>query len=186
MPTALATALSEKLDQSAVDASVVAGIANWEATQPPPPVTPVTVSISDNVVNANAVANTLMDITGLSFPVSAGNRYRFVFHIPYESVTTNGSRWSVSGPASPTKLNYRSEYSLTAGTATLNAGLTTYDLPTGTNATSVAAGTGDFAIITGFIQPSVSGIVIGRFASETASTPVTVLAGASVQYVNLS
>ncbi len=137
-----------------------------------------------NVVNSNAVANTLADITGLSFAVVAGNRYRFVIHIPYEAATTTGARFTINGPAA-TKLSYRSEYSLTATTTTTNAGLAAYNLPAGANATSMASGTGNFAIIDGFIEPSANGTVIARFASEVASSAVTVLAGASVQFSGL-
>jgi hypothetical protein len=69
------------------------------------------VTLNGNVVNNNASANTIADVTGLSFPVTAGTTYRFYAMIRYSSAaTTTGSRWSVSAPANPTLLNYVSRY----------------------------------------------------------------------------
>jgi len=75
------------------------------------------VVLGSDVTNNNAVANTIQDVTGLSFPVVAGNTYSFEFNIIYTAAaTTTGSRWSINGPASPTILCYTSEYSLAATT----------------------------------------------------------------------
>lgn len=135
-----------------------------------------------DVVNNNAVANTIADVTGLSFPVNAGSTYYFRFVIWYSAAaTTTGSRWSISGPGAPTNLVYRSNYSLTATTQTLNADLTAYDLPATSNATSVNT-TRNMAIIEGFITPSANGTVIARFASEVASSAITARAGSNVLY----
>ena len=144
-----------------------------------------TVITSTDVVNNNAVANTIADITGLSFNVLAGNRYYFKFVINYSAAaTTTGARFSVSGPASPFSLNYMSEYSLTATTTTRNANNISYDLPAASNATSaqaIAFG-GNLAIIEGFIIPSADGTVIGRFASEVANSAITVKAPSALYY----
>ena len=140
---------------------------------------------STDVVNNNAVANTMADITGLSFNVLAGNRYYFKFVINYSSAaTTTGSRFSVSGPASPFSLNYTSEYSLTATTTTRNANNISYDLPATSNASSAQAITfgGNLAVIEGFIIPSADGTVIGRFASEVANSAITVKTPSIVYY----
>ena len=52
-----------------------------------------------DVTNNNAVANTIADVTGLSFPVVSGTRYWFEFWIRYTSANTGtGSRWSINGP----------------------------------------------------------------------------------------
>ncbi len=57
--------------------------------------------LAADVINNNAVANTIADVTGLSFPVTEGQTFWFYFIIPYTSAaTTTGCRWSVSGPAS--------------------------------------------------------------------------------------
>lgn len=135
------------------------------------------VVLGSDVTNNNGTANTIADVTGLSFPVTAGNIYWFRFIIRYTSAaTTTGSRWSVSGPGSPTFLTYKSEYSLTSTSLTINEGLTAYDLPAASNATS-AATAGNIAIIEGFIQPSANGTVIARFASEIASSAIVAKAG---------
>ncbi len=130
--------------------------------------------------NANAVANTLADVTGLSFPVVSGTRYRFRFMIPYTAAaTTTGSRWSINGPAT-TELSYRSEYSLTATSRTVNEGLALYNLPASANATSLLLG--NLAVLEGIVKPSVNGNVVARFASEVASSAIVAKAGALVNY----
>ena len=117
-------------------------------------------------------------MTGLSFPVVSGTRYWFRFVIPYTSAaTTTGSRWSINGPA-VTALHYRSEYTLTATSRTTNEGLGGYNLPAASNSTSVVAS--NLAVIEGIIQPSASGTVVARFASEVASSAITAKAGATV------
>jgi hypothetical protein len=139
------------------------------------------VVLGSDVINNNATANTIQDITGLSFSVTAENTYRFKFIIQYTSAaTTTGSRWSVNGPATPTMLSYNSEYTLTATTATRNAMLQAYDLPAASNATSVVAM--NMAIMEGIIKPSANGTVIGRFASEITSSAITAKAGSVCYY----
>jgi hypothetical protein len=137
--------------------------------------------MTSDVINTNATANTIADVTGLSFPVTAGSTYWFRFTIPYTSAATaTGSRWSINGPAL-TSLAYTSHYALTTTTQTQNYGLSAYNLPAASNATS-AATTGNVAIIEGVITPSVSGTVIARFASELSGSAITAKAGATVQY----
>jgi hypothetical protein len=145
-------------------------------------VTPVanvlnTVTLSSDVVNNNAVANTIQDVTGLAFPVVAGEMYWFKFEIAYTAAATaTGSRWSISGPGSPTMLCFTSEYSLAATTTTRNANNISYDLPAASNATSSSVGSNK-AQIEGIIQPSSDGTCIARFASEVASSAITAKAG---------
>jgi hypothetical protein len=140
--------------------------------------------IDTDVVNNNATANTIADITDLEFPVQSGARYHFRFSIPYTAAATStGARFSITGPASPTYLAYRSDYTLTASTRTTNEGLGTYDLPAAANATSLS--TGNIAIIEGFIRPSADGVVKARFASEVSGSAITVKAGACVQFTKL-
>ena len=135
------------------------------------------VTLASDVVNNNATLNTIADVTGFSFAVVAGEMYWFQFEIAYTSAaTTTGSRWSVSGPGSPTILCYRSEYSLAATTTTRNANLTAYDLPAASNATSGTTGSNQ-ALIQGVIKPSSDGTVIARFASEVANSAITAKAG---------
>lgn len=144
------------------------------------------VVLSADVVNNNGTANTIADVTGLSFAVTAGERYWFRFTIMYTAAaTTTGSRWSVNGPASPTELRYGSVYSLTTTSNTFNTGLAAYDLPAASNASSAATGS-NMAIIEGFIRPSADGTVIARFASEIASSAITAKAGSLLQWVRVT
>jgi hypothetical protein len=141
--------------------------------------------LGSNVINNNAVANTIQDVTGLSFPVLAGKTYYFQFHIQYTAAaTTTGSRWSINGPAF-TRLNYRSEYSLAATTTTRNAQNTAYGLPAASNASSSTT-TSNWAKIEGMITASADGDVIARFASEVAGSAITALAGSVVYFQQLN
>lgn len=136
--------------------------------------------LGSDVTNNNGTANTIANVTGLSFAVTAGNTYWFRFIIPYTSAaTTTGSRWSIDGPGSPTRLNYTSHYTLTATTETVNSA-TAYDTPAASNASSLTAG--NIAIIEGIIIPSSNGTVIARFASEVSSSAIVAKAGAVVYY----
>ena len=139
------------------------------------------VLLTGDVTNSNATANTMQDVTALSFAVTSGVRYYFDFHINYTAAaTTTGSRWSINGPTN-TILAYVSRYSLTATTETLNYA-NAYDFPAASNATSVATTLGNFAVITGFITPSANGTVIARFASEVSSSAMVAKAGSYVDY----
>lgn len=142
-----------------------------------------TVVLASDVVNNNGSANTIADVTGLSFAVTAGETYWFEFTIPYTSAaTTTGSRWAINGPGSPTLLNYRSEYTLTATSTTVNSA-TAYDTPAASNASSLTAG--NVATLWGFIKPSANGTVIARFASEIASSAITAKAGATCRWIRV-
>jgi hypothetical protein len=139
------------------------------------------VTLASDVTNNNGTANTIADVTGLSFSVLNGKTYLFEFDIIYTAAaTTTGSRWSINGPTT-THLNYESAYSLTTTTATTNAMLQAYDSPAGANATSAATGN-NWAWIRGVIRPSADGTVIARFASEISSSAIVAKAGSFVRY----
>ena len=133
-----------------------------------------------DVTNNNATANTIADVTGLSFPVTSGKKYRFRFEFQYTSAaTTTGSRWSINGPGGT--MRYRSEYSLTTTSTTTNEGLTAHDTPAGASASSAATG-GNTGTVEGFYEASASGNVILRFASEISSSAIVCKAGSVVYY----
>ncbi len=139
------------------------------------------VTLASDVINNSAVANTIADVTGLSFAVTAGITYRFRAIIYYTSAATGtGSRWSVNGPASPTLLAYNSTYSLTATTNTTN-NVAVYNVPAACNASS-ATTAGNIAQIEGIIRPSASGTVTVRFASEVANSAITAKAGSTLTW----
>lgn len=143
------------------------------------------VVLGSDVTNNNAVANTIADVTGLSFPVVSGKIYWFRFVIDYTAAATaTGSRWAVNGPTN-SRLSYRSEYSLTTTSRTVNEGVSAYDSPAASNATSAATGANE-AIIEGFITPTADGTVIARFASEVSSSAIVAKAGSIVEYQQLN
>lgn len=141
--------------------------------------------LANDVANAEAVANTLTDVTGLSFPVISGNTYRFKFFVVYTSAaTTTGSRWVLNGAAT-TFLNFTSQYTLTATSITNNAGVSAYNSPSAASASSLTSG--NIAILEGIIKPSANGTVQLRFASEVTVSAITAKAGQSyVEYQQIN
>lgn len=141
------------------------------------------VVLSADVTNNNAVANTIADVTGLSFSVTAGEKYWFRAHCQYTAAaTTTGSRWAMSGPAGTWR--YKSEYSLTTTTLTINEGVIAADSPAASNASS-ATTAGNNAIIEGFFEASATGTVVVRFASEITSSAIVAKAGSILQWVRV-
>ena len=141
------------------------------------------VALTADVTNNSAVANTMQNVTGLSFAVNPGESYWFRASIAYTAAATaTGSRWAITGPASPTFLAYKSEYSLTTTTNTVNEGVSAYDSPAASNATSATTGS-NMAIVEGVIRPSGSGNVILRCASEVGGSAIVAKAGSLLQWV---
>lgn len=142
------------------------------------------VVLGSNVTNNNAVANTIQDVTGLSFPVINGGVYYFKFTIWYTAAATaTGSRWTIngSGGATASNISYYSNYSLTTTSITQNQGVTAFDSPATSNATS-AATAGNTAIIEGYLTATNNGSIIARFASEVAGSAIVARAGSTVYY----
>ena len=141
-----------------------------------------TVVLGSDVANSNPTLNTLADITGLSFPVVNGTRYWFEFFIFWTSAaSTTGARFTINGPAQD-ELAYRSDYSLTGSTRTVNELASTYQGPGSANATPANVA-GNIATIDGFVRPTVDGTLIAQFASEVANSAITAKAGSMVRYI---
>jgi hypothetical protein len=139
---------------------------------------PRSVSTQDTVNNASG-ANTLADVTGLSFVVTAGTTYYFKAFIRYTSAaTTTGSRWVLNGPAL-TALTYWSTYTLTATSRTYITA-TAWNIPAASNASSLTAG--NLAVIEGTVTPSADGTVQVRFASEISGSAITAKTGSYIEY----
>ncbi len=138
------------------------------------------VTLAADVTNNNAVANTMQDVTGLSFPVVAGETYQFEFFIDYTAAaTTTGSRWGINGP-SFSRLMLQSSYGLTTTSLTFNQ-VGAYDQPAAANA-STPLTTGNLAYMAGHITPSVDGTVIARFASEIAASAIVAKKGSLLKW----
>lgn len=142
-----------------------------------------TVVLGADVINNNAVANTLQDVTGLSIPVINGKTYWFKFICRYDAnATTTGSRWTVGG-VSISSISYTSTYPISTTAQTLNFA-NAIDLPTASNASS-AFTSGNIAIIQGIVTASADGNLICRFASELANLAITAKAGSAGYYQQL-
>ncbi|HVQ44597.1 MAG TPA: hypothetical protein VMT30_06550 [Candidatus Saccharimonadia bacterium] len=139
--------------------------------------------LAADVINNNATANTMADVTGLTWSVTSGTLYTFSCTISYTAAaTTTGSRWSINGPATPTALFYKSQYSLTTTTYTTNDPVNAYDSPAASSASSAAITGNNIATVSGFIRPSANGTVALRFASEVSSSAITAKAGSTCEY----
>ncbi len=140
--------------------------------------------LTSDATNSNSSANTIADVGDLGFAVKNGFGYAFRFVITYSAAaTTTGSRWSINGP-SLASLAYRSQYSLTATSETVNAGLGSYDLPAASNAGSAVTAATNIAIIEGRLTASADGTVLARFASEISSSAITAISFSS--YVDVT
>ena len=145
------------------------------------------VVLGSDVTNNNAVANTIQNVTGLSFSVTAAKMYYFKFVIYYTAAaTTTGSRWGVSCTAgTAANLSMTSEYSLTTTTTTRNALIQAFDSPAASNATSAATGN-NMAVMEGYFMPTANGTFIARFASEVAGSAIVAKAGSVCYYQQLN
>ena len=145
---------------------------------------PNLVVLATDVTNSDVSANTIADVTGLSFTVKAGSKYYFKAVIAYTSATTTtGSRWSINGPTSPTLLNYKSTYTIDATSQTTNFA-TAYQIPAASNASSLT--TGNVATIEGIIVPSTDGTVTVQFASEVSGSAIVAKAGSILQWLRVA
>lgn len=141
------------------------------------------VVLASDVVNNNASANTIEDVTGLSFAITNGKFYHFEFYCYYTAaVTTTGSRWAVNASAgTAASLVMTSEYSLATTTTTRNANVLSFDAPAVANASSGNT-LCNLATMKGVIRADADAVLIARFASEVASSAITCKAGSFVQY----
>lgn len=139
--------------------------------------------LSGDVINNNAVANTIQSVTGLEFIAEAGKTYWFKFIIPYTAAaTTTGSRWGLNASAGlATNLSFTSEYSLTSTTTTRNANVQAFDSPAASNATSASL-LNNLCIMEGYFTPTSNCTLTARFASEVSASAITAKAGAIVYY----
>ena len=153
-------------------------VVNWANT----PVTSnlTTVVLASDVTNNNAVANTIADVTWLSFTATAWKTYYYRACIMYTSAaTTTWSRRAVNHAW--WTLSAYSRYSLTSSTDTINHWVTAVDSPAASNATS-ASTLANIAILEWFLTASSTWTFIIRFASEVSSSAIVAKAGSILQY----
>ena len=142
-----------------------------------------TVILGTDYTNSNAVANTLEDITGYSFPVTNGKTYwfRFQFLVTAAAAAT-GHRVTINGPTT-SDLSYYTLLiaSTSSASSSWNA---TYGLPANTTATTPL--TGGMGYLEGIATFSADGTLIGRVASEVAGSGVIIKAGSIIYYRQLN
>lgn len=140
--------------------------------------------LASDVVNNEAIANTLKD-TGLQFSILANELWAFeMFGVYDAAATTTGSRWVISGTYTPAMIGYVSEYSLTSTTQTLNYA-NAFNIPSACNEWS-AYPTGNVVWIGGIIKAGANNDTIKvRFASEVASSAITLKAGSYIKVKKL-
>lgn len=131
---------------------------------------------SDPTANS---AVTLADATGLNFTVASGRTYRYSANIAYTSAaTTTGINFGVNGPTN-SLFSWTAQTSNTAGTGSI---LNSSTLNTAaTAATGSISGT-NMAVLDGIITTTASGTVQIRFASEVATSAITIKAGSTIEW----
>ncbi len=125
-----------------------------------------------NQIITNAVAGTYINITNLSFSVSAGIDYAFKFYIVFRvAQTTTGFKFAVNGPAGT--IDYFMTYQTVAngptGVATwLHAHQTSFDAST-LNTATITANVDLVCIIEGRFLCTSAGVFSARAANEVAA-----------------
>lgn len=142
-------------------------------------------TLTNDVTNSNSASNSIADVTGFSFSVTANKTYWFQFILPYTaSVSTTGCRFSITG-ATISSLYYVSKLAFSTTVETYNGGLGTYDLPAAAS-TQLPTTLSGIAVVEGIATFTSSGYLISRFASEVSNSPVTAKAGSVVYYKQLN
>jgi hypothetical protein len=142
----------------------------------------------------------LEDVTGLSFSVVSGSMYRFEFVLPWKS--TNGGYgvgWAISAPNLDFGQYWCFKAPSSSGTVNGDATAVQYFNPATIDASCLVTvsrqevggdyankGEGDVLHLFGMIKPSASGTVQARVRAESASYPVTIYAGAHVEWRKLT
>jgi len=122
--------------------------------------------------NDATTATAYSDVPEMNFSVTAGVSYNFKFICIFSAnVSTTGSRWSINGPVSPTRLIYRVMFPASTAGALSTAAFTTYDA--GVATLNSGSTSNNCAIVEGVITPSANGTVSLRFATETAGAAIT-------------
>jgi len=184
-PTELADGLATKQDTlvSGTNIKTLNGASVLGAGDLAVPGTMTHVILASDVVNNNAVANTLQDATGLSFAVIAGETYWFEVSGCFDAAaTTTGSRWTLNGPA-VTRLTYSQRVALTVATDTVGNQVA-YQQPAASSASS-AATAGNMFNITGLVSPSSSGTLQLQFASGVSASAITAKAGSFLRWTRV-
>lgn len=139
-----------------------------------------TVVLGTDVTNADATANTLADVTGLSFSVVNGQTFWFRFSVIYTAaIATTGSRFTINGPAT-SMLAYTGQVVVGAGSITIT-NANALQLPAAANATSLLGE--NMALLEGFIRPAADGTVQLQFASEVSSSAIVAKAGSLLTWM---
>ena len=137
------------------------------------------VTLGSDVINNNLIANTISDVTGLSFPVTAGQTYHFSTLVNYTTAASNTpSLWTIAGPAAST-ISYSSHYAQSTSSEIVNYE-SAYNLPS--TAAAATSGTNNIATVTGIVTPTSNGTLTVRFASGVANSAVTAKAGSTLTW----
>lgn len=137
------------------------------------------ITLGSDVSNSNGTACTFASVTGLSFSVTAGTVYRFHAALDYTSAATStGIGLAATGPA----VNYLSyQYSSPLTSNTLGGGGGTGNNNSGCDGSSKATGA-NTATVDGVVSPSANGTLQLTFASEVASSAITIKAGSTLEW----
>jgi hypothetical protein len=132
-------------------------------------------------VTISAVNTSLADVTGLSFPITAGTSYRFRAELQViTSASGTGMKFAVNANAGVSSINYRAiSVGATAGVQVFWSSFT-LDSSTGVTTATV---TNQYVTIEGLVTGNNNGTVIMRFGKMIAAAgSLTVKAGSILTY----
>jgi hypothetical protein len=140
-------------------------------------------TLASDVVNI-LTASTIVDITGLSFPITAGKKYKFKATLIYTaSTTTQGLRIGINADVTASAVYYMTTQvssNTPAATAFVSFNAVAFN---SLSANAVANLTNGIAFIEGYIDANNTGTVIGRFSKGTSNSgTLTIKAGSFIDY----
>ena len=141
-------------------------------------------SDAENVVKLAAdvtnTTTTLADTTGLSFTAAANTTYLIEIWVTYTTAaTTTGINLSVNGPATPTSISFLRFTGLSTNAGAVS-NFNAYDA--GTANASALSGVNTAIVEAVLANAGTSGTFILRFASEVATSAVTIKAGSTLRF----
>ena len=143
------------------------------------------VNLASDVVNILTTA-TIVDITGLSFPIVAGKKYNFKFTLIYTgAATTLGLRTSINCNVAATTVRFATQQvsTNTGSGAQIVFNGSAFDA---ISPNAVANLTSGIAFIEGYIEANNTGTVIGRFSkASNNSGALTIKAGSFIEYTEI-
>jgi hypothetical protein len=124
---------------------------------------------------------TLANITGLTFDLKAGKKYKFRFKCDTTLSSAGGEKYAISGTATATAINYTIVSTTTAAGLPIITQATALDTA-GSNG-GYGAGVNSVIVVEGSITVNAAGTITVQFAQAAASGTSSIRAGATFEVI---